>query len=67
MSKKYVGEEFLDTLHEVGGRIHYAKEMGIPNAELRVRQKTLREAISALLKLGKEFLKDLKDEERKVH
>ncbi len=50
MSEQCIGQQFLDTLQEVAGRMHYAKEMGIPNEELRVRHRVLKEALADLNK-----------------
>lgn len=59
MSKSYIGDEFLDLLREVAGRIQYVKEIGISNEELLRRNQVLKEAVEALINEGKEFINDL--------
>jgi hypothetical protein len=59
MSKSYIGDEFLDLLREVAGRIQYVKEIGISNEELLRRNQVLKEAVEALINEGKEFINDM--------
>ena len=63
MNKNYIGDDFLDLLREVSGRIKYVQEISISNEELLTRNQVLKEAVEALINEAKEFLHELENEE----